>query len=198
MISAQIAKSVNVAGISFSENRAVAANFAIVHDLLVAGGKDGQLTTRTSNTVGTITAASGTHGITTAQVVDLYWTGGQRRGVIVGTVAGTSIPITGGLGDNLPAATTAVVVSPRTSLPAVVAGDNIAFFALYATNRGTFTFAGADNVEDIAYIVDDASVAQWRAGEGTVNPLAAQANTQIFASHGQTSSKTMRVAVLFN
>lgn len=68
-----------------------------------------ELTTRTSATVGTITAPSG-HGISTSDVIDVFWmedfgsygTAKIRRGVTVGTVSGTSIPISGGLGDDLP------------------------------------------------------------------------------------------------
>ena len=70
------------------------------------------LASRTSDSVGTITAPSG-HGITTGSTIDVYWTlevfspsyyqtSHIRRDVTVGTVSGTSIPISGGLGDALP------------------------------------------------------------------------------------------------
>lgn len=70
------------------------------------------LASRTSDSVGTITAPSG-HGITTGSTIDVYWTlevfspsyyqtSHIRRNVTVGTVSGTSIPISGGLGDALP------------------------------------------------------------------------------------------------
>ena len=197
MISAQITRNTQVAGLSFPESRAVSANFAILHDALIAGGAAATLTVRTDNTSGSITASTG-HGITTAQVVDLYWVGGQRRGVIVGTVATNVIPFSGGLGDVLPAAAFAVVVSPRTQLPASVIGNNIAYFSMYATNRGTLTFTGSDSVEDVAYVIDDGGVIDWRANAGVANPLAAQTNAYVYASHGQTSAKSMKVAILFN
>lgn len=68
------------------------------------------LSTRTDATSGTITAPSG-HGVTTGATIDVLWTVEEssyyiskvRRGVTVGTVSGTSIPISGGLGDDLPA-----------------------------------------------------------------------------------------------
>lgn len=69
------------------------------------------LTTRTSATEGTITAPSG-HGVTTGATIDLAWAvtvsgdiqaAKVRRNVTVGTVSGTSIPFSGGLGDDLPA-----------------------------------------------------------------------------------------------
>lgn len=76
-------------------------------------GAIGELTTRTSNTAGTITADSATHGVTTGQVMDIAWAEGTnpvngyvRRDVTVGTVSGTTIPFSGGLGANLPAQNT--------------------------------------------------------------------------------------------
>lgn len=73
-------------------------------------GAASTLTTRTSATAGTITAPSG-HGITTGATIDLYWmavintynTAQVRRNVTVGTVSGTSIPFSGGEGNDLPA-----------------------------------------------------------------------------------------------
>lgn len=76
------------------------------------------LTTRTSDSVGTITAPSG-HGITTGATIDVYWAEETaanqrasriRKSVTVGTVSGTSIPISGGDGDILPSAAAEVYV----------------------------------------------------------------------------------------
>lgn len=75
------------------------------------GGAASVLSTRTSATEGTITAPSG-HGVTTGSTIDVYWrteyatdawSSHIRYGVSVGTVSGTSIPISGGTGDDLPA-----------------------------------------------------------------------------------------------
>jgi hypothetical protein len=70
------------------------------------------LTTRTSATEGTATASvypawentaiSPFHSITTGQVVDIWWNGGERTGVTVGTVSGNLIPFSGGTGPDLP------------------------------------------------------------------------------------------------
>lgn len=82
-------------------------------EITVPAGSAGTLTTRTSASQGTVTLAEG-HGIESAAVVDLHWAGGVRYGITVGTVAGTSVPLTNsGAGNDLPAAATAVVVSQR-------------------------------------------------------------------------------------
>lgn len=79
-------------------------------------GAKSTLTTRTNATSGTLTADSASHGITTGTVMDIAWPEGSnptqngyiRRNVTVGTVSGTSIPFSGGLGADLPATSTAV------------------------------------------------------------------------------------------
>jgi len=80
-------------------------------------GTKSTLTVRTNATSGTITAPSG-HGITTGSTIDVYWmqvistynTARIRRNVTVGTVSGTSIPFSGGTGNDLPAQGAEVLV----------------------------------------------------------------------------------------
>ncbi len=85
-------------------------------------GTKSVLTTRTSATAGTITAPSG-HGVTTGASIDVYWmevisgynTARIRRNVTVGTVSGTSIPFSGGEGDDLPTASSEIYVPTSNS-----------------------------------------------------------------------------------
>lgn len=67
----------------------------------------GVLTTRTDNATGTLTMAAG-HALVQGDIVDVHWAGGVRYGVAVGVVAGNSVPISGGSGDNLPVEDSAV------------------------------------------------------------------------------------------
>jgi hypothetical protein len=80
----------------------------------VAAAKSGTLHIRTSATVGTLTLADN-HGITTGNKIDIYWSGGCRRGVTVGTVATNEVPFSLGTGNDLPVAATAVTASKRTA-----------------------------------------------------------------------------------
>ena len=88
-------------GVSVSGVKNRSADSAVGYDLEVPRAHNGTLSTRTNNTEGTITLSGG-HPVTTAMVVDLYWTGGTRRAVVVGTVSGTSVPISGGSADTQP------------------------------------------------------------------------------------------------
>jgi hypothetical protein len=98
------------------------------------------LTTRTSATVGTITGPSG-HTVTTGATITIAWAedagGGTqiariRRGVTVGTVSGTAIPFSGGVGDDLPADESTVYI-PNTN------GSLAEWWAQYDATGSTIT-----------------------------------------------------------
>lgn len=108
-VSITISESASVLGLNFPSRNTVTADGALVKSVTLAAAKIGQLTTRTDSNTGILTMASG-HGITTAARLDLYWTGGSRRGITVGTVSGDSVPISGGAGYVLPTAATAVFI----------------------------------------------------------------------------------------
>ena len=80
----------------------------------VATGKTGTVTTRSDDNTGELTLTTG-HGITTGQIIDIHWrlagVNYCQRKVTVGTVSVNVVPIDSGVGDNLPAQTTPVVVS---------------------------------------------------------------------------------------
>lgn len=103
----------------------------------------GSLTTRTGDTVGTITMTSGDHTIATGNIIDIYWAGGVRYGVTVGTVSTTAVPITEGAGDNLPIAATAVTVVPQYSINVAIDGDEAELIVLILeTTVNTLRTAG--------------------------------------------------------
>ena len=101
-------------------------------------GKSGTLTTRTDDNTGIVTVASG-HGITASDTVDVYWSGGRRYGVDVTATAATTIDIDLGRGDNLPAASTAVVIVKQVVVNKAIDGDSveiIGFLAELAASTG--------------------------------------------------------------
>ena len=86
----------------------------------IPAAKAGTLTVRTNNTDGSLTMAPG-HGIVTADKATIFWPGGIRYNVTIGTVAGDVVPFvgaTGGGGDNLPPAAAAVTVAVMNLAPA--------------------------------------------------------------------------------
>src|SRR6185369_12276008 len=132
----KINKTFSVAGLSMSEIRTISGEGGLAPlEVSVPAGKAGTLTTRTDNDTGTATLGAG-HGILTGDRVDVYWIGGHRYGMTVGTVAGTSVPLDLGAGDNLPTAATAIVVCKANNYPFAFTGNNLDAIALAATGSG--------------------------------------------------------------
>lgn len=94
-------------------------------------GKSGTLTTRTDDNTGIVTVASG-HGITDSDTVDVYWAAGRRYGVDVTATDATTISIDLGAGDNLPTASTAVVIVKQVVVNKAIDGDNVEIIGLLA------------------------------------------------------------------
>jgi hypothetical protein len=106
--------------------RSGSASISLAETLPAA--KTGTLSTRTNDTTGTLTMVAG-HGLTTGAIIDLYWAGGNRYGVVVGTVATNSVPISGGDGDNLPIATTAITAVVQQNVNIFIDGDETKIIA---------------------------------------------------------------------
>lgn len=158
--------------------------------ITIAAGKSGTLSTRTDDNTGELTLAPG-HGIMTGQVVDLYWAGGMRYGVEVGTVDGNAVPIDNGDGDNLPTQATAIVCAPRVQVNADIDGDNLALLALelgytspQSTAKGHAEFQDAED-DSIAQVPLEANspLPYDVAGTGS-NPFTGDPITKAFVSNG--------------
>ena len=189
-------QSISGAGISISTQpvlRTASGVIGLQEDLTVA--QAGVLTTRTDNTIGTITMGSGAHTITTAAVIDLYWSGGVRYGVIVGTVATTSVPITGGAGDNLPTAETAVTVVVQKSVNIAIDGDEAKIIAI-ALETNTKSLRTACHIQlrdvgnaEIAEIDLITNVPQvWDLEGGSANPFTGNPITNAKVSQGNVTA----------
>jgi hypothetical protein len=105
----------NGGGLTIQSSQQVIANVTAALNPTLDPARPGTVT-RSSNNAGTLTLETG-HGIATGNRLDVFWldpTTGQQRcqhKITAGTVSGNSVPISGGLGDNLPPlAATAITV----------------------------------------------------------------------------------------
>lgn len=128
----QYSIAVNGVGGSISKTISRTGDGGVIAEITVAVGEAGTLTTRTNDTSGTITMSDGGHGIATSDNVNVFWSGGVAYDVTVGSVSGTSVPISGASGDALPVATTAVVVAVRQTFNVSIDGDELGLLALLA------------------------------------------------------------------
>lgn len=164
-------------------------------------GAAGTLTTRTDADTGEITASDAGHGIESGDVVDIYWDGGVQYGVTVGTVDGTAIPIDSGSGDDLPAATTAVVVTKQVEIAACIDGDELALIAVQAFRLSStstapahvdFQDSGGATIEELDLVggIPDFYDAQG----GAANPYTGNPIEKIMASNGSATEEcTLKV-----
>lgn len=195
----KVNKSFNLGGLQLSEVQNLSADAGVPIEVSVPAAKAGSLSVRTDANTGTIVMSSGGHGITTGARVDVYWAGGQRRGVTVGTVSGTSVPIDLGAGDDLPSASTAVIVAVPEVVPVVVTGDDVVGLGMYSAARGQVVIAADDDTELHNKNFEAAGADGWYDGSGETNPLAGDDVAKVYLSHADTAAaKTMRVVLAYN
>lgn len=199
MYSATVDRNCSVAGKSFPFQKQVTASKHSGIDITVAAAKVGQLTTRTDADTGTLTMDSG-HGFTTGVRLDVYWDGGSRRGMTVGTVATNSVPIDGGAGDDLPTNLTAITAAVPTEEDITLDGDDVALIAMFAGAEGSIVLADASDVTILGKAVGGSNGGEqsyvFADGDGT-NPVAGGDIAKVFLSHGDSdASQDMRLSLL--
>ena len=200
VVSVQVSRRIT-GGVSMSEAITVSDSNSININPTVIAAQPGVLTTRTNNTAGSLTMTNTGHGISTGQRVDLYWSGGQCYGAVVGTVSGTTVPIASvSGGDVLPSATTAIKVGIATSSPFSLTGNNLSgLFCSPGATDAYFVFndGGAD---DLAIYLPAGYVYDWEDTNGVTNPLAGTTPTLVYVSHDTTTGSvtTLQAAALFH
>lgn len=171
---------------------------------VVTAAKTGALTVRTNATDGSLTIAGG-HGIATANKFDLFWAGGARHGVLAGTVATNVVPFSGGTGDDLPAAATAITAHKGTDQDlAVETGSNAKAITAYSSIPTYVSFRDNSDVELFSVrLVDPTGLLgdsySWYSGSGVANPLDAVTVDHVKCTHGRsTGTNKPQVAVIFD
>jgi hypothetical protein len=186
-------RSVSIGGLNFTQTKSRSVDQNIASKRMSNAGKAGTLSTRTDNDTGVATLSTG-HGISTGAKVDVYWSGGKRYGVTVGTVSGNTVPIDLGAGDNYPIATTVITLCVRITEPFIVDGDNIVNVAATCVARATVLFADVSDAVLLAVEVSAGEVFNWSTFSSTVNPFAGFAITQLFITQSGAASVEVPVA----
>lgn len=171
--------------------------------ITAAAAKTGNLTTRTDDNTGTLTMDSG-HGITTGARLDIYWDGGSRRGVTVGTVSGDSVPFDLGTGDNLPADESEITAAVPVEESFSIDGDEMTALLCYGDQICSVSLCGADDAEDYGLQIGNSTNTGrshlWYADDpnAPTNPIAGDTVTKVFISCGATTAAEVRVEALFS
>lgn len=165
-----------------------------IREIAVPVGYAGTLSTRTDEDTGTVTLDGG-HAITTGMKVDIYWDGGVQYNVTVGTVATNSMPFDLGVGDDLPVATTAVVVSPRVEFAAAIDGDALELISICQKYVGTSVsalshvdFQESDGTEVCEIDLQPNGPQVWDIAGGSANAFTGEPIAKGFVSNGSTTT----------
>lgn len=174
-------KTISCAGVGGSASQTVTGESMVLANPTVAVAKSGTLTTRTSDTAGSLTMEAG-HGITTGQIIDLYWSGGSCYGVTVGTVSGTTVPIaTVSGGDVLPIATTAMRAGIRNSATFDLVGDDLQGLLVTSSVEGYATFVNGSTIHFAVHLTAGVAYSWENVSSGT-NPIAGDTITDVLFS----------------
>lgn len=181
-------------GVSIAKSQARTADGGSDVQVAVPKGFAGTLTTRTDANTGTITLVGG-HGIATGNNVDIYWAGGVQYDVTVGTVSTNSMPFDLGIGDDLPIATTAVVVCKRVPVNVSIDGDALSILGVqqkFASQTETamshvdFQDAAGDEIAQLDLQPNGVQV--FDVEGGSANPFTGDPITVCYVSNGSSTA----------
>lgn len=199
-VSVAIENRINIFGTIYVKSTTVSHDGFVGRELSLAAALSGTLSTRTDNTDGTLTVTDNT--ITTGQSIDLYWDGGKRVGVTVGTVSGDDCPISGGSGDNLPAADTEIttMVVSSESLDITDTGDVVTVVGYTDATKATIRFMTSSTLVAQLNIEGSTGTFIWDSSFGTDNPLDGETTiTDVLMSHGDSGgTRTVSTTVMLD
>ncbi|MCL4198987.1 MAG: hypothetical protein KJZ69_15975 [Phycisphaerales bacterium] len=156
----------------------------------------GTLSTRSTDTTGTLTIPGTT--LQTGDKIDVYWDGGRRYDVVVGTVAGDSVPISGGAGDILPAQDTAVTAAEQVAIVLAFTGDELVAIGAKLGERGHLSVRDT-GVTALSIDLVKNETWFWLDGQQIANPLAGDSVDGLMASNASSAaSAVLNLGVLYD
>jgi len=185
----------DIGGVAVNSSFSRSASGQIAHDVTLNAAKTGTLTTRTDNTSGIATLEAG-HGITGGNVVDLYWTGGRRYNVNATSVATNDVTFSGGTGDNLPVATTALTMTKQQTIDTDFVGNLLVAIGALAAARAHLSFYDSLTLR-LSVDLTANELWFWMNGGTAANPLAAGSVTHIIATQAGTTAASLKVGALY-
>lgn len=204
MASGSYSVNMNVGGLSISQTITRTADGVGTREIALPASPAGVLTTRTDAETGSLTMSSSGHGIASSDVIDLYWSGGSRYGITVGTVSDTVVPIgadDSGTGDDLPTAATAIVAAVQVPFNAAIDGDELAllgmqvfYTAVTETAESHVSLLDSGDSEIAGFTMQPNAPRTWDITGGDTNDFTGNPITDGVASNGSsTNAATLRL-----
>lgn len=186
----------NIGGVSRSK-QITRTGSTFTHPETLVAGKTGTLSTRTDDDTGVLTLGS-SHGITDANVVDVYWTGGMRKRMSVTAYDATTITVNAGTGDNFPTESTAIVAGKRATIAFAAVGANVEMLVASCDYRACIDFVTSvpASIKAVELTADEPWI--WIADWGTDNPVTGSTIAGIEYSAGTASGGTLNVEAVYD
>ena len=188
---------ISVAGISGTGVQTRTGEGAIAQDPTLAAGITGTLSTRTSDTAGTLTVAEG-HGVEQNDVIFIFWDDGWCYEAVAGVTTGTTIPFTDAKGDVLPTEDSEVVCSVETIINTDFDGDDVQMLALLSTQRAGAVFEDAGDDVIVAMELLASEPFAWAANTAIANPITGDAIDEIHVANGGTSEAQFKLGLVYD
>lgn len=194
-----VANRVTALGKTFRTDRTTTTDGVVMKDPTLSAAKTGTLTTRTDANTGEITGQA-SHGVTTSAKIAIFWDGGSRYNVDVGTVAGNAIPIDNGGGDDLPDDETAVTIMVMHEEDFVVTTADLQALLCNQPNnkQAVVEFWESGPAFNSAVQITEDSDFVWTVDDGTTNPLDADIIMVKFAHADSTASRQVSALAFIN
>lgn len=161
----------------------------------LAAAESGEVATQ--NTSGTSTfTMSAASSLLASDIVDLIWLDGLRKDMVVESVDGVTVSLSGGTGDDVPAAETSVRIGRCVDLIDTVPGDSLVSMGFVFTGAGRMDLRASD-----ASIIDYTLAANvpggWMSGMGD-NPIGSNVIDTIRACNHATTANTFKFGCGYN
>lgn len=203
--SGQLVSRLYVGGKLFSSRRLIQADALALSEEAFPAGQAGTITDGGGTGAGEITLAS-TPTVVQGDQVRITWADGHQYQAVVGVVDGNVVPVTAGVGGNLPVDTTPVVLAKEVALDLNVLTDSIKAIALDATADCGFILEDSDEAQLDIFPVDNQWVwekagpeaAYWFGEEAGYFYSAAESQAKLIVGSKTTAAGVATAAVLYD
>lgn len=158
-------------------------------------GIAGTLTTRTDADTGVATVATG-HGLTTSDVVAVFFPNGSKQNCTISATTATTISFNSEDGDDLPIATTAIVLGKQMNFAAPVVGNTLRTFVIKSNTRCFVDFRSSAPASLLEYDIPTNEGRIWLSNTDVTNPLAGDVVATITVANGAPSVGAVEIGLL--
>jgi len=193
-------KQITVGGIQLTSEATRSAASLFQTDVDLPVGIAGTLSTRTSDTAGVLTLATG-HEYSVGDFLDIYYADGMRYGAEVTEVATDDVTFTSTAGSAvLPSETTAVVATELVEVDADFEGDDVEMIvSIIKDADGFIEYREAEKALAARQVMTEDEDWSYLDGDGSTNPLASTTIDTIVASNSSSSTTArLQIAALLN